>query len=239
MDSGIVFKGSAPEESKGDGQDRNAEVVPGSLGGGTQRGARQACGQIGLLAVSLTSCPLAPSYIKCFCKARKDWQVHENGRPVVDLPVLVISGESSCTVLGCEHWSQFGHFPERVKHVSSSSSGEPRALPWPDEIPDLSSVFQVNPGACDQLDRPQEPAEEGAEESSQPGQEHEDDEEWDEGLGSFLLLSCSGPEGKKEDTQTDRDRDRDSATNRLQDKMPTTIASLNLGQTSDVSDFTH
>lgn len=34
MDSGILFKGSAPEESKGDGQEKNAEVVPRSLGGG-------------------------------------------------------------------------------------------------------------------------------------------------------------------------------------------------------------
>lgn len=33
MDSGIQFKGSALEESKGDGQDKNAEVVPRSLGG--------------------------------------------------------------------------------------------------------------------------------------------------------------------------------------------------------------
>lgn len=34
MDSGKLFKGSAPEESKGDGQDKNAEVVPSSLAGG-------------------------------------------------------------------------------------------------------------------------------------------------------------------------------------------------------------
>ena len=34
MDSGILFNGSAPEESKGDGQDKNVEVVPRSLGGG-------------------------------------------------------------------------------------------------------------------------------------------------------------------------------------------------------------
>lgn len=34
MDSGILFNGSAPEESKGDGQEKNAEVVPRSLGGG-------------------------------------------------------------------------------------------------------------------------------------------------------------------------------------------------------------
>lgn len=34
MDSGIVFKGSASEESKGDGQEKNAEVVPRSHGGG-------------------------------------------------------------------------------------------------------------------------------------------------------------------------------------------------------------
>lgn len=34
MDSGRLFKGSAPEESKGDGQEKNAEVVPGSHGGG-------------------------------------------------------------------------------------------------------------------------------------------------------------------------------------------------------------
>lgn len=34
MDSGMLFKGSAPEESRGDGQEKNAEVVPRSLGGG-------------------------------------------------------------------------------------------------------------------------------------------------------------------------------------------------------------
>ncbi len=34
MDSGILFNGSAPEESKGDGQEKNAEVVPRCLGGG-------------------------------------------------------------------------------------------------------------------------------------------------------------------------------------------------------------
>jgi len=34
MDSGILFKGSAPEEFKGDGQEKNAEVVPRSLSGG-------------------------------------------------------------------------------------------------------------------------------------------------------------------------------------------------------------
>jgi len=34
MDSGILFKGSAPEESNGDGQEKNAEVAPRSLGGG-------------------------------------------------------------------------------------------------------------------------------------------------------------------------------------------------------------
>lgn len=33
MDSGILFKGSALKESKGDGQEKNAEVVPRSLGG--------------------------------------------------------------------------------------------------------------------------------------------------------------------------------------------------------------
>lgn len=34
MDSGMLSKGSAPEESKSDGQEKNAEVVPRSLGGG-------------------------------------------------------------------------------------------------------------------------------------------------------------------------------------------------------------
>lgn len=34
MDSGILFKGSTLKESKGDGQEKNAEVVPRSLGGG-------------------------------------------------------------------------------------------------------------------------------------------------------------------------------------------------------------
>ncbi|KAM3607731.1 uncharacterized protein V6R79_012760 [Siganus canaliculatus] len=34
MDGGILFNGSAPEESKGDGQEKNAGVVPRSLGGG-------------------------------------------------------------------------------------------------------------------------------------------------------------------------------------------------------------
>lgn len=34
MDSGILFKGSALKESKGDGQEKNAVVVPRSLGGG-------------------------------------------------------------------------------------------------------------------------------------------------------------------------------------------------------------
>lgn len=34
MDSGILFKGSAPVESNGDGQEKNAEVVPSSLRGG-------------------------------------------------------------------------------------------------------------------------------------------------------------------------------------------------------------
>ena len=63
MDSGILFKGSAPEESKGDGQEKNAEVVPRSLGGGTHREARQACVQIGLSGPSVTSCPFTWSYI--------------------------------------------------------------------------------------------------------------------------------------------------------------------------------
>lgn len=34
MDSGVLCQGSAPEGSKGDGQDKNAEVVPRSHGGG-------------------------------------------------------------------------------------------------------------------------------------------------------------------------------------------------------------
>lgn len=34
MDSSILFKGSALKESKGDGQEKNAEVVPRSHGGG-------------------------------------------------------------------------------------------------------------------------------------------------------------------------------------------------------------
>lgn len=34
MDSSILLKGSAPEESKGDGQEKYAEVVPRSLGSG-------------------------------------------------------------------------------------------------------------------------------------------------------------------------------------------------------------
>lgn len=58
MDSGILFNGSAPEESKGDGQEKNAEVVPKSLGGGKVSTPQSSPGMYTDM-VSVTSYPFA------------------------------------------------------------------------------------------------------------------------------------------------------------------------------------
>lgn len=58
MDSGILFNGSAPEESKGDGQEKNAEVVPRSLGGGEVSTPQSSPGMYTDM-VSVTSYPFA------------------------------------------------------------------------------------------------------------------------------------------------------------------------------------